>query len=154
MIYPNIPSYVVSGFSPPPKGTGQSGYGFAIGLLGKFAKVAAKVELTEEQYDKFHTVGSIIMNRDRNHTLFPPYGFTEIDGKMTMLLKYCRVDGSACDIGHTNHDLKNLPDTRLLEYQPHNVDNMWQAYTLLSLWIKWWEIVHAFITDDSGKYII
>lgn len=147
MMIPREPSYVIQGFHPPSEKGMIAGYGFSIGLTSEFAKKVAAIEMTEDQYNRIHQMGNALITREYGYTIFPPYGFLEVNGKRTLLLQYCRVPGSACDIGCSYNDFEHLSNKKLLEYHPHNVDAMFEAYTLLSLWLKWWDIANALIDD-------
>ena len=139
MIYPDKGYYSISGFLPPDKNMTMGGYGFSIGLDPEFVKRVSKIEVTDAQLENLENIGRGIVERQMGDCMFPPYTLTEIDGKRTLLLKYCRVNGNACDIGH----MGNNSGDRYLPYDSHNVDSSVQAYTLLALWLKWYEIAYA-----------
>lgn len=147
MMFREKPSYIIQGFRPPADKGQVAGYGFSVGLTKEFADKAASIEMSEDQYNRIHSVGNALITREFGYTIFPPYEFVEVDGKRTFLVQHCRVPGSACDLGCAPSNFKSLQDGDLLEYYPHNVDHMFEAYTLLSLWLKWWDIANAFTSD-------
>ena len=47
----------------------------------------------------------------------------------------------------------DLQDDELLGYHPHNVDTMRQAYTILALWLKWFDSAYSQICKPDGTLI-
>lgn len=144
MIYPHVPNYVISGFRPPPSGS-VGGAGFSIGLRGKFAKEAFNIKITETQHKNLLLCGEAIVSDLFKSAHYPPYNFVEKDNEYTMLLWHCRTNGNACDVGHTERTVENLKDDDMLEFHPHNVDSVHQAYSLLSLFLKWYDVAFALV---------
>jgi hypothetical protein len=86
--------------------------------------------------------------------------FVENEGKPTLLLQYCQVPGNACDLGMDVDDIKRLQEEirngknfdsimNWIEYGPHNVDNIPQAYSLLSAWLHWQEYSIHLISPEN-----
>lgn len=156
MIYPDKPFYVVSGFERAPPEIDMGAYGLATGLDMNLAKKAFGKELTQKTQDRFieignHLVKSIGLTKE-DRMIMSPYMFIQNDEKMyTCLLHFVRVPGNACDLGiewNQIDDVKRENSHRnLLEYGPHNVDSIHQAYGLLSLWLSWADHIYASFQD-------
>jgi hypothetical protein len=83
-----------------------------------------------------------------------PYRFLENDkGNFTSLLRWCSVPGDACELGIDGmevdyvHRNKKFPEG-MLQYGPHNIDNIHQAYALLSIWLRWADYAYAITRKD------
>jgi len=153
MIYPTKPFYVICGFSPPAKGYEMGGYGFSIGLQASFAKRCIKFKINQEKVSRMNEIGEAMLSRVFNSKSFnPPFHFKDMDDEYTMMLGFVQVMGNACDIGTSGvscKDIMEMPDDALVEYHPHNVDSVAQAYTLLSLWLQWYSMAFSLVMDKS-----
>ena len=120
-----------------PRG-GMSGAGFSVFLNGEFANKVRNIKLSDLNTDFMMKVSSDILKK---------LGFYERQGlyfyEGTMLLHWCRVDGSACEIGVEGDVIGRDIYDRPLNYSPHNIDAPVQAYGLLSLWLHWFKCAEA-----------
>jgi len=151
-MYPNKCYYVITGFAPPSEGMEMGGYGFAIGLKAEFAKKCLNYKLKKENTDRLNLMGLERIKRVFSYGDRNPFYFHDMNDEWTMLLRWVQVPGNACDIGDGGlepKDILNMNDNDFIEFQPHNVDGMKQAYTLLSLWLKWFDCAFACVMDTQ-----
>ncbi len=76
----------------------------------------------------------------------------DINDGYVMMLGFVQVTGNACDIGVAGiscEDIIRMDDDRFVEYHPHNVDSVQQAYMLLSLWLEWYSMAFSLVMDKS-----
>jgi len=150
MLYPMESNYVVSGFCPP-EGKGIGRYGFSIGLKAEFAKKCLKFNVSQKELNHFNSIGNSIIKSvfDLNYQV-KPYHLREHNDKYTILLAWCSTIGNSCEVGLDGNDdydrIMKLPDDAMIEYHPHNVDSLLQSYSLLALWLKWYDIAYALVT--------
>lgn len=153
-IYPNESFYVISGFLPPNSGSNSmgSGYNFSMGLNLDFALKAYNTEIPDIFFNNLNNYGKQIIKDFGENPEFiqHPFNFVENNNdKLTMLLRWCRVPGDACDLGIEGSDLDRFTrgdfNYGMLGYGPHNLDNRNQAYSLLSLWLQWANCTFAII---------
>ncbi len=153
MIYPTKPFYVISGFSPPSEGYEMGGYGFSIGLKASFAKRCINFKMKKENVDRMNEIGQSALSRVFPPKSFnPPFNFMDINDGYVMMLGFVQVTGNACDIGVAGiscEDIIRMDDDRFVEYHPHNVDSVQQAYMLLSLWLEWYSMAFSLVMDKS-----
>lgn len=152
MIYPGKPFYVISGFERASPEIKMGAFGFGVGLDMDFAKKAYEMELTEEAYKTFIERGKEMIksvgSAKNDLMIYPPYTFVpNKSGKLTKLLQYIQVPGDATQLGIVWRQVEDIqkgdPRGELLEYGPHNVDSVHQAYEELSLWLKWADHIYA-----------
>ena len=69
------------------------------------------------------------------------------DNKDSFLIQYIDVPGDACNLGFGGEILERIDEeliiqgsNKYLRFGDHNVDNLVQAYTLLSLFTFWHDI--------------
>jgi hypothetical protein len=153
--------YRVQGFVPPAKDETRMGmYGFGIELDLEFAKRAFGKELSDKVHERFQERGKEIVRRTfQKYNFIPePYFFSgnengavsSLRGNRTFLASSFIVPGDACSLDldwmESSHLKEEKPHQNFIEYSPHNVDSMQQAYTLFSLFAKWADIVEATIS--------
>lgn len=148
--------YRVSGFIPPFMSDRLGGYGFSVELDPKFAMKALNFKLTASQRDKFLSEGKCIAGALGFGKGFVNENYSFVDD--SLLLHVTSVPGDACGLGITGQNLemflRGIKDTQNLqkglilplEYYPHNVDSMKQAYGLLSLWLNWTELARVLVS--------
>ena len=161
MIWPDKPFYVISGFVPPSKGETRMGmWGFSAGLNLDLAKKAFSEEITDKAYERFTKRGEELVKSlglaGEDHGIYPPYSFVRNkEDKLTFLLQYLQVPGNATQLGTDWQSIEGLDGEhsyeKLFEYHPHNVDNIYQAGGLLSLWINWAEGIYATFRDKGEE---
>ncbi len=126
-----------------------SGAGFSVFLNGEFANKIRNIKLSNFNTDFMMKTSSDILKR---------LGFYERQGlyfyEGTMLLHWCRVDGSACEIGVEGDVIGRDVYDRPLNYSPHNIDAPIQAYGLLSLWLHWFNYAEAAINLQQTNRLI
>lgn len=145
IIYPDKSFYVINGFSyRNDLGWAGSAFNFSVGLDVDFALKAYNKELSDESFERLNSIGKQIIKDlgEDSKYIKNPYGFVgNKENKLTTLLRWCCVPGDACELGIEGSDLDSLRDNRfhskMLGYGPHNIDNMTQAYSLLSIWLTW-----------------
>ena len=152
MIYPHKPFYVVSGFTPPIEYQ-LGGFGFCVGIDMGLAKKALERKLPDEGFDRMQEIGKKIIVSSglakKDEHIYPPYKFAESKEGYNLLLRFCDVPGNACSLGldgdwlYKFERFDKYDGELLLEYVPHNVDSIHQAYALLSLWTNWADSVFA-----------
>lgn len=156
MIYPRKPLYVISGFSPPAEGHEMGGYGFSVGLKASFAKRCIKFKMKQENVNRMNEIGEAMLSRIFPPKSFnPPFHFKDMDDEYTMMLGFVQVTGNACDIGTAGvscEDIIKMRDDDMVEYHPHNVDSVHQAYMLLSLWLEWYSMAFSLVMDKSETF--
>lgn len=154
--------YRIDGFFPPQESGRLGGYGFSIGLDPVFSRKALETEISEQGFKNLQKIGRGIVNRvglarEDDKFILPPYNFFPLAGqeprgnhKVSCLLQSCTVPGTACTISVSWSDLSSLREnsTNFLEYSPHNIDSLKQAYALLSIWIKWLDLIEAFLEKE------
>jgi len=122
----------------------MSEFGFAVLLDAGFAKKCLNIELNDRAKEFLiecanHTISSILPNR----VLYAdsPYHFAKTkDSKESILLQYCEVPGvNCCSIGVGYEGIRDIENsyTGTLRYSPHNIDDIYQSYSLLSIWLRW-----------------
>ena len=153
MVFPNKPFYVVDCFGLGKKGNIGS-YGFSIGLDPNFAKRFYDRVITQEESDNMNRRGKDIVRNifdlGKREFVDTPYSFLENEkGKPTLFLQWCSVIGNACDLGLDGMDLDSikrwdeLTMGRLIEYGTHNVDTLFQASALFTIWNEWARMAYA-----------
>lgn len=156
MIYTDEAFYVIGrGFGLGRKGC-MGSYGFAIGLDPKYAKRFYEKEITQQQSDNLDRHGKKIVrdifDLEEESFINTPYHFLKNEkGNLTLLLQWCSVIGNTCDLGIDGMNLdriKRWQDDSLIEYEPHNVDTLHQAFGLLTLWNEWAAIAYGVTRED------
>jgi hypothetical protein len=153
MIYPDEPFYVINGFSPRDDII-TSAYNFSVGLKPEIALKAYKKELTEFAFNRLEEMRQgILKSCGMKYSNAYPYKFIENDKRNpTWLLRWCQVEGDACDLGIDGFELDNIKNSlekedlsylKIIEYLPHNIDNKYQAYSLLSIWLNWADYAYS-----------
>ena len=156
IIYPDKAFYVISGFSHRDDlGLAGSAFNFSIGLDIDFALKAYNEELPDGAFERLNSIGKQIIKDlgEDSKYIKNPYGFVENnEDKLTTLLRWCCVPGDACELGIECSDMDSLRDNRfyrkMLGYEPHNIDNMTEAYSLLSIWLTWADSAFALTRKD------
>ena len=137
--------YRIHGFYPPdPNEILAGGFGFNILLNRDFARKALQTKLPEGAYKNLEGIANQIIGRAfeiEDHGIMP-YGFVENEDKeLTCLMHYCEVIGTRCNLyleGSEIHEINMADNSRdFIIYRGHNVDTLIQAYTLLSIWLNW-----------------
>ena len=149
-MYPNKCFYVINGFLPPHEGNVMGGYGFSIGLKVEFAKKCLNYKITNKNIENLNNYGLERINRIFGHEDRKPFYFHDVDDEWTILLRWVQVPGNACDLGDGGlepKDILKMNDDDFIEFEPHNVDSMKQAYALSSLWLKWYDCAFSFVID-------
>lgn len=150
MIYPNKCYYTISGFSPPSKDMAMGGYGFAIGLNAGFAKKCIQFNAKMENLSRLNDMGLERLKMIFDYATDKPFHYQEKNDEPTLLLHWVQVPGNACDLGNAGidtEDILKMKDDDLLEYYPHNVDSIKQAYGLLSLFLRWYDSAFSLVID-------
>ena len=149
--------YKIVGFSPR-EDMCTGGYGFCVLLDKNLAKKALETELFEKGYNNLETIATSTIKgvglAKKDERIKPPYHFVRNeDGKLTWLLQFCTVPGDACDLGLEWGEINGLKGEHFykdyIDYTPHNVDHVRQAYSLLSIWLFWAEIVESISRSKS-----
>lgn len=134
----------------------------AFSLKPEIAREFYLRELREEDYKKIQEDGkhSILPvgNLKKMGNIETPFSFFEnSNGNLTYLLRWVGVPGDACDLGLEGTELNNLRDffegkhnfpPPWIEYTPHNVDSVYQAYALTSAWLAWATFAEAVTSTD------
>lgn len=148
--------YLVQGFVPPEKENRRLGmWGFTVFLDREFAVKSYNFKLNDKQRGRFYSEGKRISDALGLGEGFEEHNYTFVDDRL--LLHVASVPGNACGLGITGSDLSDfIEDIKMnrkagermdeLQYTPHNVDSIEQAYGLLSLWLNWAELAKALIT--------
>lgn len=142
--------YRVEGFTPPKKGNEMGGYGFSVYLDRKFAIDARQKIIVPKTQERFQEIGKeIIKKLFSNEYIKPPYSFVED----SLLVQSFHVPGDACDLGSDWGNIDSLKDEKsfrnFIEYHPHNVDNVRQAYALFSIFSNWVNYSEALMQPHS-----
>ena len=149
MIFQNC-NYVISGFHPSPDG-GTSSFNFHIGLKKEFAKRALEMQLPERGLITFREFENGLMKQMGWKDQVESYQFIEHKlGKDSCLLGSVEVPGTnSCHLAAEDFRATNLDKinkyNKYLEYHPHNIDNPRQAYSLLSLFSKWADLMDTML---------
>ena len=145
--------YRIEGYSPSKTGFGMQ-FGFSTSLDIELAKKAYQTEITEKLHDKFQEMAKLIIINSglagKDESIRKPYSFVrKEDNNLTNLLHFCTVPGNSCDLGldiNRIYELKKDSDLKnWISYDPHNVDSIYQAYALLSIWLYWAETMQAIL---------
>jgi len=129
----------------PPQDTGLGQYGFCVYLDRDFASQTLDKKIDSKVQEDFQkrTKEMIVKKVFSDEYILPPFMFVED----SLLVQSFHVPGNASDLGvdwNTIHSLKKDDCFRnYLEYSPHNVDSMNQAFTLLSLFTYWVDCAEA-----------
>ena len=153
--------YEVSGFFPY-MDNGRllsGGFGFSVYLDRDIARKALAMELPKE--GNLNYTGRQILIDSLKFSAFEleedfihePYHFLKNDdGKLTSLLHWVDVPGDACDLGLHPEEIEELKEDDYkgwVEYHPHNVDSLSQAFSLLSLFIYWANTMNTVVDDKK-----
>ena len=122
-----------------------SGHNFSIGLRKQFARRALDNKLPEKGLENFQKIGEDIVLKLFRTTgsIISPYEFFKHEsGKKSSLINSVNVPGTnGCYLLAQQTKLKELDQidehNLYLEYNPHNIDTVTQAYALLSLFTYW-----------------
>lgn len=145
--------YRIMGFFPADNSLGA--YGFSVELDKDLANKALQTELTEQGYKHLTQMAETVIRRAglamQKERVSTPYHFVgNKSGNLTCLLQFCTVPGNACDLGIDGIETGRLVERGKIEhnpeYDPHNVDHPRQAYSLLSLWLNWADLIEAFLS--------
>jgi hypothetical protein len=148
-VYPNQPFYVISGFFPD-QDLKLGSFNFSIGLDKNFVLKAYNTKAPQKGIDtlNINSINLIKSLGEEDPFIKTPCELL-IDDKsnLTYLLRECRVPGNSCTLGITGADLDRLNSNnfsdKMLVYEPHNIDNRTQAYSLLAIWLNWADIAFA-----------
>lgn len=154
-VYKGAP-FRIEGFRPPAKENLIGGYGFSTHLALDVAERLARIELP-----KNHLLNEIGLRTIKatgvNTSPCPPFEFLN----ESLLVSHIKLQ--RCGLYIKSQPLlnpvlfkKNSSHRDILQavsWSSSNVDNYPQAYTLLSLWITWYETVLPLILkgDSDGK---
>jgi hypothetical protein len=153
IIYREKFSYRVEGFFPSDNDLGA--YGFSVELDKDLADLALQTEIPNTAYKNLIKMAESTIKKVQLakplEKVRPPYHFVANNsGKLTCLLQFCTVPGDACDLGIDGMEMGRFVESgkidRNIHYHPHNVDNLRQAYALLSIWLNWADIIEAFLS--------
>lgn len=145
--------YRIQGFEPPDDDR-LGGYGFNIIVSPDFCKKALNKCLPEVGYNNLQRYAKNIVDKIMPNRLpAEPLNFFPMNEKeqtLSCLLQSCSVPGNACSLGVSWAQLSGLKkgDTDSLHYDPHNVDDKNQAFALLSIWLKWANLVESFVERE------
>lgn len=152
MIISDRSFYVIEGFEPATY-VDMGRYYFSVGIEKSLAKKALEYKIEDEVVEKLRKIGQEIMAGTgllkKDDKFASPYGyrFHENENKTTLLISNVSVPGDACELSLDWSEFRELNKENSCEkffgYYPHNIDNTVQAYTLLSLWLRWAEHVKA-----------
>lgn len=152
----------------PPEKEGLGQWGYGVKIKDRLALRARESALTEEVFDNLDKKGRIIIQRYfgeyANNQVRPPYSFVD----KSFLLKSVDCPGNSCNLYLTRLDdftgsnfeqkrkstLKLIEDNQKdylfgVEYGPHNVDSMIQAFCLQTLWLNWAKCVGATFSEEG-----
>jgi hypothetical protein len=134
-------AYRIEGLEPPLERGRPGGYGdFGIFLDREFALKAKQNTIGEKVQNRLQEIANNNIKRMFFRQLIgPPYSFLND----SMLITSCQVPGdNNCSllIDRSQIDsLENVSDKSELHYYTHNVDDINQAYGLVSLFTRWCE---------------
>jgi hypothetical protein len=146
--------YALSGPSPPDN-SGLGWWGFSAYLDRDFAVKLRETSMNERNYNRLNKEAREIVTKydlDKMGEIANPYGFVE----GSWLLWGIQVPGNSCDLSLDCDDResflennfekekdnikiqkKNKSKLIALDYIPHNIDNMEQAFCMSSLFTNW-----------------
>jgi hypothetical protein len=130
----------------PPQDEGLGRYGFCAYLSTSFAERAVRMELGHEVQTRFQERSKDIIVKRIYGDRYVKDPFMFVEG--TLLVQSFHVPGDACSLGVDWHgiDRARKGDGKFrsdLEYGPHNVDGMKQAFALASLFTYYIECAEA-----------
>ena len=133
--------YQIRDFTP---GNSRGGYGFSILLDRELAIQAFNTKMPGEVNQRLNKFAKAIVKESglAKTGFLSEREFYRFFND-SWLLQYCSVPGNATNIGIDPSDFdevendQGLDVVNWIEYIPHNVDTMQQAYTLLSVWLDW-----------------
>jgi len=149
--------YVIEGLEPASYAVNK--YNFSIGLDIDFARRAFETEMPEGGEASMNEIGIGIMKEvgllrpDSEYTR-PVYRFLENDKRdFTLLLSHINIPGASCSLDVTGDDINDMKgrdlSKRFIGYHPHNIESIYQAYTLLSLWLRWARVTEATLRNKD-----
>lgn len=130
-------------------------HGFSIHLELEVAQKLINIKLPKDHLLNdiglryIQTVFGKCYDNDRLISYRSPFDFY----KDSILVSHVNVPGNACSLDINSNNIKDLtPKTHLnnlvstaISWEPHNVDSRNQAFTLLSLWLLWYESAMTYI---------
>jgi len=135
--------YEVQEFIPPDESRHLGGHGFGIYLDANFARQAKNFVADDVVQNRFQEFGKDwIIKRlfKKDKFIRDPYMFVE----NSLLVQSIHVQGDACDLRTDWGEIEYLDRENSLreqiQYSPHNVDSVYQAYALFSLFSKYREL--------------
>jgi len=146
-------NYIISGYLPPSENSQMGGYGFSISLRVSFAKKCLLFKITDKQAQRMNKICKTIHKQIMNFEDRDPLFFEYLDKEQTVLLNFATVLGNACDLGicgFESNRILEMNDDDFIEYHPHNVDSIKQAYALLSIWLQWYDFAYALVDSEKS----
>ncbi len=147
--------YEVQEFVPPDGSIHLGAYGFGVYLDRGFARKVKDFVLDEVDFvqNRFQEMGEKLivrrLFRKEGGYIRKPYDFVED----SLLIQSIHVPGNACDLGVAWAQIEDIENERVrknwLEYNPHNVDSMAQAFALFSLFTKWVDWSKALVNFED-----
>lgn len=146
-IYPQA-AFRIDGLYPPERGQEFGRFGFGVSLDSRFAKQC--LETPRPKMERVTRIADETLVRLFDEVCMPHRAL--LWWKDTCLLHGVSAPGNACDLTSDYSEIERLADgvdeSRdvwgwALEYSPHNVDGVRQAYALLSVWLTWYNCVTA-----------